>query len=386
MFKDKVKGFLKDYIPERLDFEERLNNLRGLRELIRQEELPLEALRDDFRRLVEEIKGSDKKALEKWHFFLNRLAIRAFEESHSVKDVHFICTKGRDEILKRVLVLVGQELGLDERSYAWIALGSAGRQEETLYTDQDYMLVYEGEDTYFREFSERVSDCLERAGIKKCKGGVMPLNEKWRGTLAQWRERISSCAEKGRGVLGPLELMILMDMRLVMGNEDLWQEFQKLRPLLVENKGLLNEMVSTLIFVPLPLGLLGRFVTEKTGPYRGMVNLKTGGWAPLVVLIRVVATAYGIYETSTLRRIEGLKEKGVVSPEMATELENAYHILMQLRIKEQVKAVLKGEEASNYIDPYRLSHEEQKELRTALRKIEEFQRYTNELFFGKGRA
>lgn len=386
MFKDKVQGFLKDYIPERLDFEERLNSLRELRELIRQEELPLEALRDDFRRLVEEIKGSDKNGLEKWHFFLNRLAIRAFEESHSVKDVHFICTKGRDEIVKRVLVLVGEELGLDERSYAWIALGSAGREEETLYTDQDYMLVYEGEDACFREFSKRVSDYLERAGIKKCRGGVMPLNEKWRGTLSQWKERISSCAEKGRGVLGLLELMILMDMRLVMGNEGLWQELQKLRPLLVENRGLLNEMVSTLIFVPLPLGLLGRFVTEKTGPYRGMVNLKTGGWAPLVVLIRVVASAYGIYETTTLKRIEGLKKKGVVSPEMAMQLEDTYHILMRLRIRKQVRAVLRGEEASNYIDPYKLSHEEQKELRTALRKIEEFQRYTNELFFGKGRA
>lgn len=386
MLKDKLKGFLKDYVPERLDFEERLKSLRGLRELIRQEEYLLEALRDEFQGLLEEIRRSDKKGLEKWHFFLNRLAIRAFEENRSVKDVHLICTKGRDEIVKRVLLLVGEELGIDQGSYAWIALGSAGRQEETLYTDQDYMLVYDGEDGPYKVFSERVSEYLEQAGIKRCIGGVMPLNEKWRGTLSQWRERISSCAEKGKGVLGLLELMILMDMRLVMGNEELWHELQKLRPLLVENKGLLNEMVSTLIFVPLPLGLLGRFVTEKVGPYRGMVNLKTGGWAPLVVLVRVVASAYGIYETSTLRRIEGLKEKGVVSPEMAAELKGVYYTLMRLRISEQAKAVLKGEEASNYIDPYKLSHEEQKELRTALRKIEEFQRYTNELFFGKGRG
>ncbi len=386
MFTEKVKGFLKDYIPERLDFEDRLSSLKGLRELIRQEEYPLEALKEELEGLLDKIRRADLKGLEKWHFFLNRLAIKAFEGSRSVKDVHLICTKGRDEIVKRVLALVGEELGVDEGSYAWVALGSAGRQEETLYTDQDYMLVYEGEEGLFKEFSEKVSNYLEQAGVKKCKGGVMPSNEKWRGTSSQWRERISTCAEKGKGVLGLLELMILMDMRLVGGSEKLWRELEGLRPLLAENKGLLNEMVSTLIFVPLPLGLLGRFVTEKVGPYRGMLNIKTGGWAPLVVLVRVIATAYGIYETNTLKRIKGLKEKGVISPEMARDLEDAYYTLMHLRIKEQVKAVLKGEEASNYIDPYRLNHEEQKELRTALRKIEEFQRYSNELFFGKGRG
>lgn len=186
--------------------------------------------------------------------------------------------------------------------------------------------------------------------------------------------------------MSALDLMILMDLRLVAGDGALAQAMRDLVLKLTSNKGLLNEMLQTIIFIPLPLGLLGRFLVEKSGQNKGKLNLKTGGWAPLVVLVRVMAVSYGIEETGTLDRIEGLSKKEVISPELAEDLKEAYHILMGLRISRQKELMKRGEDDSNYLDPYALDPPEQKRLRFALRRVEELQKVANEIFFGRGRV
>lgn len=388
MFREKVQSLLLPYRPDRLSYEERIALLEVLKGAIEEEEVPLRKVKGELEEILGAIASSDLKDLERHHYFLNHLAIRAFEESHSVKDVHLICTRGRDALLRRVLEIVLEELGEDLPPFAWMALGSAGRGEETLYTDQDYLLVYPDgeEDRPFVDLARRTVDYLERIGIRKCKGGVMPTNDKWRGSLGQWRERVNKTLEKGRGPLSALDLMILMDLRLVAGDGALAQAMRDLVLKLTSNKGLLNEMLQTIIFIPLPLGLLGRFLVEKSGQNKGKLNLKTGGWAPLVVLVRVMAVSYGIEETGTLDRIEGLSKKEVISPELAEDLKEAYHILMGLRISRQKELMKRGEDDSNYLDPYALDPPEQKRLRFALRRVEELQKVANEIFFGRGRV
>ncbi len=387
MFKEGIEGILRTYRPERLNYEERLHLLKRLREEIEKEEGPLRSVREQLQGILEQITSSDLKDLKRHHYFLNRLAIRTFDDSRSVKDVHLICTRGRDAILRRILELIEAEFGSEIPPYAWMALGSAGRQEETLYTDQDYLLVYRdgASDELFLRFSHKAVDYLEEVGIRRCKGGVMPVNEKWRASLGLWRERIRRTVERGRGPLSSLDLMILMDLRFVAGERSLGEELVGMVPELTKNRGLLNEMLKTLIFIPLPLGLFGRFLVEKSGPQKGRINLKVGGWAPLVVLIRVMAVSYGIRDLSTLERIEGLKDQGVISRRLAEDLKEAYHILMELRISGQRELMLRGEEDSNYIDPYALDPEGQRQLKFALRRVEELQKVANELFFGRGR-
>lgn len=388
MFQEKVQSLLRDYRPDRLNYEERLGLLEEFKGAIREEEAPLQRIKGELEDLLEAMaSSSDLEDLAKHHYFLNHLAIRAFEESRSVRDVHLICTRGRDVLLKRVLDIAAGEVGDDLPPYAWMALGSAGRGEETLYTDQDYLLVYPdgAEDGQLEALAKKAVEYLERIGIRKCKGGVMPSNAKWRGSLGQWKERIEKTLERGRGPLSSLDLMILMDLRPVAGDSQMAQAMTALLPLLASNRGLLNEMLQTIIFIPLPLGLLGRFLVEKSGINKGKLNLKTGGWAPLVVLVRVMAISYGVRETGTLERIEGLVKREVISPKLATDLKEAYHIFMGLRISRQKELMLRGEEDSNYIDPYALDPTEQKRLKFALKKVEELQKVANEIFFGRGR-
>jgi len=382
----KINEILKDYLPERLSFRERLFLIDKIQEKIKEEEESLEKKEEEFDRFLFQISQADLYELKKLHYFLTRFAIKVFEETGSVKDVHLICSEGRDFIVKRVIEMANLELG-PFPPFVWVALGSAGRKEETLSTDQDYLLIYEdgADDRIFKEMAQKVVDSLEEVGIRKCKGGVMPTNEKWRSPLTEWKERIEKTIKTGKkGPLSSLDLMILMDSRFLTGDTTLWEGFRRMMPRLVENKALVREMLESIIFIPLPLGLFGKFILEKDGPYKGKLNLKTGGWAPLVVLIRLMASLYGIEETSTLKRIEALKDKDVLSPELSKDLIEAFHILIGMRISFQKELILRGEEDVNFIDPSLLDTQDQKRLRFALRKIEELQKHANEIFFGGG--
>ena len=83
------------------------------------------------------------------------------------------------------------DLGAPPCRWAWLALGSEGRMEQTLLTDQDNALVWEAqgdaERAWFVAFAERVNADLEAAGFPRCPGGYMARS--WNGTLEEWRRR-----------------------------------------------------------------------------------------------------------------------------------------------------------------------------------------------------
>ena len=105
----------------------------------------------------------------------------------------------------------------------------------------------------------------------------------------------------------------------------------------------------------------------------------------MVLIVRVMAKTYGVKETNTFDRIKALEEREVLNPRFAMDLQEALYILMKLRISHQRELLLKGLPSDdNYIDPYKLPEGEQKELRFAIKKVEELQKLANEIYFGGG--
>ena len=153
-----------------------------------------------------------------------------FIEEDSIVDVHDLFRIIRDSITVRVLTLVEKEM-IDEgfgpipSEYVWVGLGSEGRDEQTLKTDQDNMVIYDNYsgdfateilrksyedkaatsagngslpgknsgtmlDHYFELFATKATERLNDVGFDKCKGGVMPSNAKGRGTIVEWKKRL----------------------------------------------------------------------------------------------------------------------------------------------------------------------------------------------------
>lgn len=345
----------------------------------------LSARETDLRQQV--VVAAEYHLLKGIHDALNALEMERFLKTLSVPALHKNCTEYRDILAGRALELVAQEMefsgkGASPLSFALISMGSDGREEQTLITDQDYLIVYEdggGEaaDDYFREFSELLVERLAEVGFKKCTGDIMPSNPTWRGSLSQWKRRLLAIVryEFADYAKNLMDLIVLSDARYVAGDRELAAGLIKtIRSLQQDYFHVLWGMAKAATEMKLALGFLKRLWTEGSGEHKGEFNLKLLAWAPLVMNVRILAINQAVPATSTLQRIELLEKEKSFSTNMAGGLKDAYHILTRHRILLQIKVIKGIEKDSYHLNPYQLPTVERERIRHALLRIEELQK------------
>lgn len=333
---------------------------------------------------IEHTKGSPLKTI---HESLNQIEMERFLLVPSVNKLHRSCTWYRDLLSSRVMDTVVADM--DEAGFvapavpfALISMGSDGREEQTLITDQDNLIVYgdgggEEADRYFLEFSTRLVDRLEEAGFKRCTGDIMPTNQTWRGSFSQWHKRLLSIVRYEVEDIGKnvMDLIVMSDARHVAGNKKLAAELiGMIRSMERDYFQVLWGMAKAATEMKLALGFMKRIWTEGTGEHKGEFNVKLLAWAPLVMNVRILAINQSIPATNTLERISRLKAEGSFSPSFAGDLIDAYHILTKQRILIQIKALKGIQNDSYYLNPYQLSTAEREQIRHAMMKIEELQK------------
>lgn len=338
-------------------------------------------------RLVASIEETEGSALKTIHESLNQIELERFLLISSVTELHRSCTRYRDLLSSRVMTSVIAEMDAAGSirpavPFALISMGSDGREEQTLITDQDNLIVYgdgggEAADRYFAEFSTRLVDRLEEAGFKRCTGDIMPTNQTWRGSFGQWRKRLLSIVryeveDVGKNIMN---LIVLSDARHVAGDRELASELiEMIRSMERDYFQVLWGMAKAATEMKLALGFMKRIWTEGTGEHKGEFNVKLLAWAPLVMNVRILAINQSIPATSTLERISLLEAEGSFSSSFAGNLIDAYHVLTRQRILIQIKALKGIQNDSYYLNPYQLPTAEREQIRHAMIKIEELQK------------
>lgn len=333
------------------------------------------------------IDRSESPELKAIHDNLNQIEMERFLLTSSVSSLHHSCTHYRDVLAKRAMILVAAEMEAEGRPlpvipFALISMGSDGREEQTLITDQDYLIVYgdgggEAADSYFLDYSTLLVDRLEQAGFLRCTGGIMPSNQSWRGSLSQWRKRLLAIVryEAEDYAKNMMDLIVLSDARYVAGDRSLANELvTMIRDMERDYSRVLWGMAKAATEMKLALGFLKRLWTESSGEHKGEFNLKLLAWAPLVMNVRILSINQGIPATNTVERICLLEKEGSFSSSMANDLRGAYHILTKHRILLQIKAIKGIQKDSYHLNPYQLSAEEREHIRHAIIKIEELQK------------
>lgn len=330
----------------------------------------------------------DYQELAQIHAQLNELEIVRFESIPSVPALHHACTHYRDLLAARTLILVESEIaakggGAAPLPYALLSMGSDGRLEQTLITDQDYLLVYanggdEQSDHYFATFSCQLVERLAEVGFKKCTGEIMPSNPTWRGSVQQWNRRILAIVryEFDEYAKNLMDLIVLSDARYVAGERTLADALvEVIRDFERSYFQVIYGMAKAATGMKVGLSWFGRRLwTEPKGPHKGELNIKLLGWAPLVMNVRILAVNSNILETSTLQRIDKLEEARSFSAEFADGLRRAYLFLTRQRILLQIRELRGLQHDSYFLDPQTLTVQQQNELRQALRRIEELQK------------
>ena len=345
--------------------------------------------------LIREI--SQAKALESImgkHSQLPRLIHSMLTSGTKTKTVTWLITTFSDAILKKVIEFALNEQGPPPVSFAFITLGSEGRQEQTLKTDQDNAIIFQDIDPrsgltekavqhYFLELGEKICLWLDRAGYDLCLGGIMAKNEKWCQPLSTWKGYFTKWIRTAEPE-NLLHTTIFFDFRHAHGDKNLTEELRfHLVHSLRARSGFLRFLTQNSLGFRPPIGFWGNFLIESKGTHKKSLDIKTC-MAPMVDFARIYSLKNGIIQTNTQSRLYQLYNKSVLDRDDYNEIEQAYSFLLQLRFMRQINAIL-GENVKpdNYINPKKLSKIEQRMLKEVLKKIQLLQMRLAKEFIGE---
>lgn len=257
-----------------------------------------------------------------------------------------------------------------------IVMGSEGRGEQILKTDQDNALILaDGHAWPECEAQMReVTDTLIRLGYPPCPGNIMVSNPDWVGSVSEWRERIARWAARRDGD-SLMKLAIMLDAHAVAGQTALLEQvrdelFERCR----RDEILLSYFARTALRFSTPLTLFGSLKKPQHG-----IDIKKGGIFPIVHGVRTLALERGIRATSTLDRLDALAEDGRLEANFAEDLGEALALFTELRLRQQLERDGDGEDA-NRVVVQQLSSLERDLLREALHMVKDFKQRLSQRF------
>jgi PAS domain S-box-containing protein len=316
-----------------------------------------------------------------------RLVKALIDSGAKARNITRVVTAVSDAITDRLVQFAIDELGPPPARFAFMALGSEGRAEQTLITDQDNAVVFEdGVDiestqAYFLKLGERVCGWLNEAGYPFCDGDNMAKNPRWCQPLSKWKEHFASWI----AIAEPenlLQFNIFFDFRAVYGETDLIRELRRhITGLMGQTPSFfLHFAQNTMLYKP-PVGLFGQIVVESGGDKPRTFNIKDA-IAPIVGFARIYALKNGLEETNTLDRLHRLVERNALKRATHDELVLAYDYLMQLRFKHQAAALSLRLRPDNRINPKELAEIEVMMLRQVFSQIGSFLKKISYDFLG----
>ena len=287
--------------------------------------------------------------------------VDALDVSAALADVH-------DALVQRLVELAQARLGPPPCAYAWLALGSHGRGEQVLSSDQDSALAHadgvEAAPAYFAELAVLVVPALARAGLPLCDGGYMATS--WCRPVSELRTVFGGWVDRPEPE-ALVQAEVFLDARPVHGALPVDELHRSL--LLGGSRGpFRTQMARAAVTFRPPLSLLGRLRAPGH-----TVDLKRAGVVAIVLLARLHALASGAPARTTLLRLSRSVEAGSLGRPEAEALAAAYRFLMGLRLRHQVAQVRSGRPVDDLVRLDELSPDEQDRLRAALRQVRDVQ-------------
>ncbi|MGB3682786.1 MAG: DUF294 nucleotidyltransferase-like domain-containing protein [Rubrobacteraceae bacterium] len=320
---------------------------------------------------------------------IDKLLIGLERQGVKPKDLVTINTELNDHLMKHLVGLVEAEMREThpelyvDLPWAWLSLGSEGRGEMSLLTDQDNALLYadpandeeaEKAEEWFRTLAWRANEVLAKAGFALCEGDIMARNPKWRQSLSGWKETF-----EGWITTPNADILVFastfFDLRGLYGEMSLVEELKKsISQTLEKERRFLPFMVQNALGNRPPLSFFRRFVLERSGEYRHTFNIKRRGLRPLVDTARILAIELRYLDSAnTVDRFGHIARN---MPGMESAVENAldaYNYLDERRFVHHLRAIERGEKLNNQINPSDLNNTQQNMLKVVFATVQETQ-------------
>lgn len=291
---------------------------------------------------------------------------------------HFL-TALHDLLTIRAIELASDEHELPPVPMCWLALGSAGRLEQSVASDQDNAILFDVEEDdapavrlMLLPFAQAVNRTLHACGIPLCAGNVMAGSGDWCLTLAGWKRTFSRWIQDPTPEAVRLAT-VFFDFRAVHGSAALAERLREW--LLREVSGrtvFLRQMAeSALAFRP-PLGTLRAFAYDRSRTFPHTLDLKMAGSVLFADAARILALARSIPHTSTAQRLREVAETGLFAPGTLAGMIDGFHFIHLLRLRNQCRPGL-APGGGNRVDPRRLNDLDRHVLRESFRQARRLQ-------------
>lgn len=253
-------------------------------------------------------------------------------------------------------------------------MGSEGRGEQVLKTDQDNGLVLR--DGYvppddLEALCDRFSAALIDFGYPECPGRIMVNNPQWRHPAGEFGKVVRGWLTQPSAD-SLMSLAIFLDAHAVSGDATLLESVRgEVFKLVSGSDAMLGRFAASIDAFSNTSGwwnkLLSLGVDEKE-----KLDLKKAGVFPLVHGVRAMALAQRLDETSTVARIEELVKLHKLPPNVGKELTDALHFFMALKLKSGLAEMETGKAVSGTVDPDKLSPLDRDLLKDALGAVKRF--------------
>ncbi|GIX41589.1 MAG: hypothetical protein KatS3mg129_1322 [Leptospiraceae bacterium] len=332
--------------------------------------------------LVKEIQNTNET--KRLSFIRNRaeqLLKDYIEQEVSIQFIANTITEINDALIEKaielsIIKLEKEGLRKPDISFAWLSLGSEGRKEQMLRTDQDNAIIYEDpEDNkdliadYFLKLGREVNQILMECGFKECPANIMARNPQWCQPISKWKEYFKKWIEipDEKNVM---HTTIFFDFRVAYGDENLAKE---LRQYIynIKNSLFIGLLAKQAISNPPPLNFFRNLIVERSGEHKNEFDLKARCMMPIIDAARVLCLDYEILELqSTIERYNKLMELDSKNKEIYQEAIESFSIYLRFRTMQG----LKHGDSGRYIKPEELSKLDRQLLRNTFHTIESIQK------------
>lgn len=309
---------------------------------------------------------------------IRRLAGIMLDEGAAAEPLTQLISSLNDHLTVRIIELTRQEFSLPKVDWCWLSFGSEGRFEQTLSTDQDNGLVFDGAaaDTHalrqvFLPFALAVNERLNACGFPLCKGNIMASNPDLCLSLAEWQDKFFGWMQSNNPQ-ALLNATIFFDFRPLYGVEELAERLRQwLLGKAADASLFLRFMATNALMVEPPVGMIRDFVFDKNEVFPHTLDLKTYGSRLFVDVARILALANRVGETGTAERLRALAGAGKLGRDDIGAVLDGFFFIQQLRLRRQQAGTPAG--LANRVDPDQLNELDRLILKEAFKQAKKLQ-------------
>ena len=285
-------------------------------------------------------------------------------------------TTMNDAIVERSLHLARDVAAPPNVPWCWLGLGSEGRMEQTLSTDQDNALLFSMTDSTLKiddtrrqllEYATVVNTILDNVGFPLCRGDIMAKNPRWCLSEIEWRDTFADWMR----VVSPdalLNAAIFFDFRALAGEATLAEDLRSwLNQLITSHPLLLRQLAVNALQTKPPLGLIRDFA-DTDDDYPGTIDLKKFAARPFIDAARIFALSFGLTATNTADRLRQAAPLMRLTEDEVGAYIDAFHFVQLLRLRN-----LFGQDNPNRVSLDALNELDRRILKEALRQARKLQ-------------